>query len=78
MTPLHHIGDAIRDAAASLPLGLVRILFLALPVFVLVWVLRLPAEQTNLPMVLLIGAPYTVIPLLLIYRMWKPDPFGTA
>jgi hypothetical protein len=27
-------------------------------------------------MVLLIGAPYTIIPLLLVYRMWKPDPFG--
>lgn len=34
------------------------------------------APETNLPMVLLIGAPYTIIPLLLIYRMWKPDPFG--
>jgi hypothetical protein len=34
------------------------------------------AAETNLPMVLLIGAPYTIIPLLLIYRMWKPDPFG--
>jgi hypothetical protein len=34
------------------------------------------APETNLPMVLLIGAPYTIIPLLLIHRMWKPDPFG--
>ncbi len=49
MTPLHHVGNAVRDALASLPLGLVRGLFLALPVIVLVWVLRLPAEQTNLP-----------------------------
>jgi hypothetical protein len=49
MTPLHHVGDAVRDALASLPLGLVRVLFLALPVLVLVWVLRLPAEQANLP-----------------------------
>lgn len=49
MTPLHHVGNAVRDILASLPLGLVRTLFLALPVIVLVWVLRLPAEQTNLP-----------------------------
>lgn len=49
MTVLHQIGEAVRDALASLPLGLVRILFLALPVVVLVWVLRLPAEETNLP-----------------------------
>ena len=49
MTVLHHFGDAVRDALASLPLGLVRVLFVALPVIVLVWVLRLPAEQTNLP-----------------------------
>ena len=34
---------------ASLPPGLVRVLFVALPVLVLAWVLRLPAEQTNLP-----------------------------
>jgi hypothetical protein len=34
------------------------------------------ATETNLPMVLLIGAPYTIIPLLLIVRMWRPDPFG--
>jgi hypothetical protein len=32
--------------------------------------------QTNLLMVLLIGAPYTIVPLLLIYRMWRPQPFG--
>jgi hypothetical protein len=34
------------------------------------------ATQTNLPMVLLIGAPYTIAPILLAYRMWKPYPFG--
>ena len=36
------------------------------------------AAQTNLAMVLLIGAPYTVIPLLLIWRMWEPEPFGRS
>ena len=36
------------------------------------------AAETNLPMVLLIGAPYTIIPILLIWRMWEPEPFGPA
>jgi hypothetical protein len=34
------------------------------------------AEQTNFVMVLLIGAPYNIAPLLLMYRMWVPHPFG--
>lgn len=36
--------------------------------------------DTDLLMLLLIGSPYTLVPLLLIYRMWQPNPFpvGTA
>ena len=48
----------------------------SIAVYVLMEVFSEHAAQTNLPMVLLIGAPYTIIPLLLVYRMWKPDPFG--
>lgn len=51
-------------------------MFYSVVVYVLMEAFSEHAAQTNLPMVLLIGAPYTVMPLLLMYRMWKPDPFG--
>jgi hypothetical protein len=53
-------------------------MFYSVVVYVLMEALSEHAEQTNLPMVLLIGAPYSVMPLLLIYRMWKPNPFGSG
>ena len=34
------------------------------------------AGETDLLMVFLFLAPYTIVPLLLIYRMWEPQPFG--
>lgn len=49
MTILHQIGDLLRDALSSIPLGLVRILFVALPVAVLIWVLTLPRSETSAP-----------------------------
>lgn len=36
------------------------------------------AGDTDLVMVFLFMAPYTIVPLLLIYRMWQPRPFGSA
>jgi hypothetical protein len=47
MTPLHSIGQFVRDALQSIPLGIVRggiVLALAL---LLVWVLRLPRSETT-------------------------------
>ncbi len=51
-------------------------MFYSIVVYVLMEAFSEHAQQTNLPMVLLIGAPYSIIPLLLVWRMWKPEPFG--
>jgi hypothetical protein len=48
-TVLHVIGDWLRDVFARLPLPVVRGLFLALPIVLLVWVLRLPRAVTTPP-----------------------------
>ena len=47
MTPLHTIGQLLRDAAIATPLPLVRVLFLAVPILLMVWVLRLPVSETT-------------------------------
>ena len=47
MTPLHRLGDLLRDAILMVPLPAVRLLFVALPVAVLVWLLRLPKSATT-------------------------------
>ncbi len=47
MTPLHSLGDIIRDSFLQIPLSAVRVLFVAVPVLVLVWVLTLPREETT-------------------------------
>jgi hypothetical protein len=49
MTPLHWIGEAIRQAVLAVPMGVVRALFVALFLGLLVWVLRLPGERTRQP-----------------------------
>lgn len=49
MTPLHWIGDLIRQAVIAVPMGVVRAIFVALLVGILVWVLRLPKERTQAP-----------------------------
>lgn len=49
MTPLHQLGDLLREALAAVPMGLAQALFLALPLIVLIWVLRLPREETTPP-----------------------------
>lgn len=47
MTPLHRIGDFIRDLLLRVPLPAARALFIALPLGLLVWVLTLPREETT-------------------------------
>ncbi len=36
---------------------------------------RANREEANLSVVLLVNIPYTIIPLLLVWRMRRPDPF---
>jgi len=47
MTPLHHIGNFIRDLMVQIPLWCVRGLFVGTLVAVLIWVLTLPRENTT-------------------------------
>ena len=47
MTPLHHIGELVRNALSVIPPGALRVLFVALPTVVLIWVLRLPRQATT-------------------------------
>jgi len=47
MTPLHWIGETVRNALLSVPLWGARALFIALPAVVLVWVLLLPQKETT-------------------------------
>ena len=49
MTILHHIGDAVRQSLAAIPPGVVRGLFVALPVALLLWVWTLPRSETTPP-----------------------------
>lgn len=46
MNVLRSLGTAIREALLHVPLPLVRLVFVGLIVAVLVWVLRLPREET--------------------------------
>jgi hypothetical protein len=49
MSPLHQIGEAIREMLLSIPLGAARGLFLLFLAGLLVWVLTLPRAQTTPP-----------------------------
>jgi len=49
MTILHTIGDFIRDSLGLIPLLYIRILFVAILVALLVWVLMLPNRETTPP-----------------------------
>ena len=49
MTPLHHIGEFFRNLTLAIPLGVVRLIFVALLVALLIWVLRLPKSETTPP-----------------------------
>lgn len=47
MTPLHTIGQSVRDALQAVPLGVVRGCILVALAALLVWVLRLPRSETK-------------------------------
>lgn len=47
MTLLHQLGSMLRELMLLVPLPAVRVLFLALPIALLVWVLLLPREETT-------------------------------
>ena len=49
MSPLHQIGDAIREVLLKIPLEAVRGLFLLFFAALLIWVLTLPRAQTTPP-----------------------------
>ncbi len=50
MTPLHYLGDFLRNALLQIPLGLVQLIFIAVPALLLIWVLRRPPDgQSNAP-----------------------------
>ena len=49
MTVLHTMGGALRDLLSQVPMPGVRALFVALPIGLLIWVLRLPPEATTPP-----------------------------
>jgi hypothetical protein len=48
-TILHTVGDQLRELFASIPLPVVRWVFLAVPVLLLVWVLLLPRRAVTPP-----------------------------
>jgi len=49
MSPLHYIGEAIRELLLLIPLSAVRWLFVATLVVLLIWVLMLPRSMTTPP-----------------------------
>ena len=49
MNPLHAAGDALRHVFLGIPMGFVRVLFIAIPLLLMLWVLRLPTSVTSAP-----------------------------
>lgn len=49
MSPLHQLGESIRQLLLQVPLGVARALFILLIAALLVWVLTLPKAQTMPP-----------------------------
>ena len=47
MTPLHHFGTMIRELLQSIPLPVVRAVFVGSLLLVLVWVVRLPRSAVT-------------------------------
>ena len=76
MTPLHYIGGFVRNLLLQVPLPMVRVLFLAVPILLLIWVLRLPREATTPPQStgrtgenLKIGAAVALVIQIVIYSV---------
>ncbi len=49
MSPLHATGDVLRTLFLMVPMGAVRVVFVAIPLLLMVWVLRLPSSETVPP-----------------------------
>jgi hypothetical protein len=49
MTPLHAIGNFLRDLLLKVPLEAVRVVFVLLLFALWIWVLRLPRAETTPP-----------------------------
>ena len=49
MTPLHQLGDFLRQTLQGIPLQAARMLFVGSLIGLLVWVLRLPPSATKPP-----------------------------
>ncbi|QDT33435.1 hypothetical protein [Thalassoglobus polymorphus] len=47
MSPLHYIGQIVREALQMIPMWGVRLLFVGTLVALLIWVLRLPESETT-------------------------------
>jgi len=47
MTPLHHFGEYLRSTLLQIPLPVVRVLFVATLVSLLIWVMCLPKSRTT-------------------------------
>ena len=47
MTPLHDLGELLRNVVLMIPLRSVRVLFVGTLVALLVWVLRLPNSEVT-------------------------------
>jgi hypothetical protein len=47
MTPLHGIGDLLRNLFLAIPLEAARVLFLAQPVILLAWLFFIPRGQAR-------------------------------
>jgi hypothetical protein len=74
MTPLHQFGEFLRQSLQSIPLWMVRVLFVTSLCVLLVWVLRLPRSATMPPggakrwdENLKIGASVAILIQILIY-----------
>ncbi|GIS57914.1 MAG TPA: hypothetical protein DCE39_07210 [Planctomycetaceae bacterium] len=73
-TFLHDIGDTIRNAMATVPLSLVGWAFVAIPLVLLVWVLKCPIgdDENRDPKqvrLLRIGAALALVLQIVIYGL---------
>jgi len=74
MTPLHQLGEFLRQVLQTIPLSAARILFVGTLVALLIWILRLPRSATTSPdgatrwdENLKVGASLAIVIQILIY-----------
>ncbi len=49
LNPLQTVGQTLRETFLAIPLPWVKVLFVAIPLGLMAWVLRLPAKTTTPP-----------------------------